>query len=93
MRETKTGALRALSSDAAVEIARETPFNPATAKKDELDDALRDFNRSTNRLRREFDATDKWMEATSEVQQVIDDGRRINHTVTKRNYGVEAAKL
>ncbi len=65
----------------------------ATAKKDELDDALGDLNRSTNRLRRKFDATDKWMETKSEVQQVVDDGRRINQAVTKGNYGSEAAKL
>jgi hypothetical protein len=36
------------------EVARE--------KKDELDEALGDLNRSTNRLRRQFDPTDKWME-------------------------------
>ena len=65
----------------------------ATAKKDELDDALGDLNRSTNRLRRKFDATDKWMETKSEVQQVVDDGRRINQAITKGNYGSEAAKL
>ncbi len=65
----------------------------ATAKKDELDNALGDLNRSTNRLRRKFDAADKWMETKSEVQRVVDDGRRINQAVTKGNYGAEAAKL
>ena len=55
----------------------------AATKKDELDDALDDLNRSTNRLRRKFDATDKWIETKSEVQQVVDDGRRINQAVTK----------
>jgi hypothetical protein len=65
----------------------------ATAKKDELDNALGDLNRSTNRLRRKFDATDKWMETKSQVQHVVDDGRRINQAVTKGNYGAEAARL
>ncbi len=65
----------------------------ATAKKDELDEALGDLNRSTNRLRRKFDATDKWMETKSEVQRVVDDGRRINQAVTRGNYGSEAARL
>jgi hypothetical protein len=65
----------------------------ATAKKDELDDALGDLNRSTNRLRRKFDATDKWMETKSEVQRVVDDGRKINQAVTRGNYGAQAAKL
>jgi hypothetical protein len=58
-----------------------------------LDNALGDLNRSTNRLRRKFDATDKWMETKSEVQRVVDDGRRINQAVTKGNYGAEAARL
>jgi hypothetical protein len=72
---------------------RGTQKTTAAAKKDELDDALNDLNRSTNRLRRKFDATDKWMETKSEVQQVVDDGRRINQAVTKGSYGAEAAKL
>jgi len=65
----------------------------ASAKKDELDDALGDLNRSTNRLRRKFDATDKWMETKSQVQRVVDDGRRINQVVARGNYGAEAARL
>jgi hypothetical protein len=65
----------------------------ATAKKDELDEALGDLNRSTNRLRRKFDPTDKWMETKSEVQKVVDDGRRINQVVARGNYGAEAARL
>jgi hypothetical protein len=32
-----------------------------------LDDALGDLNRSTNRLRRKFDATDKWIETKGQV--------------------------
>jgi hypothetical protein len=73
--------------------ATESQKAAAATKKDELDDALDDLNRSTNRLRRKFDATDKWIETKSEVQQVVDDGRRINQAVTKGNYGAEAAKL
>jgi hypothetical protein len=65
----------------------------ATAKKDELDDALGDLNRSTNRLRRKFDPTDKWMETKSEVQRVVDDGRRINQAVARGSYGADAARL
>jgi len=65
----------------------------ATAKKDELDDALGDLNRSTNRLRRKFDPTDKWMETKGEVQKVVDDGRRINQVVARGSYGAEAARL
>lgn len=65
----------------------------ASQSKDELDDALGDLNRSTNRLRRKFDATDKWMETKVEVEKVVDDGRRINQAVTRGNYGSEVARL
>jgi len=65
-----------------------------TAKtKDELDDALGDLNRSTNRLRRKFDATDKWMETKGDVESVVEDGRKINQYVAKGNYGSEVARL
>src|SRR3954447_1899652 len=61
----------------------------ATAQKgkDELDDALGDLNRSTNRLRRKFDATETWMETKAQVDRVVDDGRKINQVVAKGNYG------
>jgi hypothetical protein len=65
----------------------------AIAKKDELDDAMGDLNRSTNRLRRKFDATDTWMETKSQVQRVVDDGRRVNQAVARGSYGSEAARL
>jgi hypothetical protein len=61
--------------------------------KDELDDALGDLNRSTNRLRRKFDATETWMETKAQVASVVDDGRRINQVVAKGKYGSEAARL
>lgn len=65
----------------------------ANAKKDELDDALGDLNKSTNRLRRKFDATDKWIETKGQVESVVDDARKINQVVARGNYGAEAARL
>jgi hypothetical protein len=65
----------------------------ASAKKDRLDDALGDLNRSTNRLRRKFDPIDTWMETKGEVQRVVDDGRNINVEIGRGNYGTEAARL
>jgi flagellar basal body rod protein FlgC len=65
----------------------------ASAKKDALDDALGDLNRSTNRLRRKFDPTDKWMETKGQVENVLDDGRKINQVVARGSYGAEAARL
>jgi hypothetical protein len=73
--------------------ATESQKARAETKKDELDDALGDLNRSTNRLRRKFDATDTWMQTKSEVERVIDDGRKINQVVARGSYGAEAARL
>lgn len=72
-----------------------TDARKATAQsgKDELDDALDDLNGSTNRLRRKFDATDKWIETKSQVERVVDDGRKINQVVARGKYGSDVAKL
>jgi hypothetical protein len=72
-----------------------TDARKATAQsgKDELDDALGDLNSSTNRLRRKFDATDKWMETKAQVERVVDDGRRINQVVARGKYGSDVARL
>ena len=58
-----------------------------------MDDALGDLNRSTNRLRRKFDATDKWIETKAQVESVVDDGRKINQVVTRGKYGSDVARL
>jgi hypothetical protein len=72
-----------------------TDARKATAQsgKDDLDDALGDLNSSTNRLRRKFDATDKWMETKAQVERVVDDGRRINQVVARGKYGSDVARL
>jgi hypothetical protein len=72
-----------------------TQARTATAQsgKDELDDALGDLNSSTNRLKRKFDATDKWIETKSQVERVVDDGRRINQVVARGKYGSDVARL
>lgn len=67
------------------EVARE--------KKDELEDALGDLNRSTNRLRRQFDPTDKWIETRPQVEKVLDDGRKINQVLVRGKYGTQAERL
>ena len=72
-----------------------TEARKATAQsgKDELDDALGDLNSSTNRLRRKFDATEKWIETKAQVERVVDDGRRINQVVARGKYGSDVARL
>jgi hypothetical protein len=73
--------------------ATESQKTKATAKKDDLDDALGDLNQSTNRLRRKFDATETWMETKVQVEAVVDDARKINQVVARGNYGADAARL
>lgn len=73
--------------------ASENQKAKASAKKDALDEGLGDLNQSTNRLRRKFDATDKWIETKSQVEHVLEDARKINQVVARGNYGAEAARL
>jgi hypothetical protein len=73
--------------------ATESQKSKASATKDDLDDALGDLNRSTNRLRRKFDATDTWMETKGQVERVVDDGRKINQVIARGKDGAEAARL
>jgi len=64
----------------------------AQQTKDDLNDALSDLDRSTNRLRRKFDPLDSWIETKAQLQQVMDDGRRINQVLVRGNYGSQAEK-
>ena len=73
--------------------ASESQKVAAEERKDELEDALEDLNRTTNRLRRKFDATDTWMETKVEVERVMDNAREINQVLARGNYGAEAARL
>ena len=73
--------------------ATENQKATASNKKDALDDALGDLNRSTNRLRRKFEPLDKWIETKGEVERVVDDARKINQVVARGSYGPEAARL
>jgi len=71
-------------SDAQRQTAQQT--------KDDLNDALSDLNRSTNRLRRKFDPLDTWMQTKAQMQQVMDDGRKINQVLVRGNYGSQAER-
>jgi hypothetical protein len=72
--------------------ATEAQKEGAREKKDELEDALSDLNGSTNRLRRKFDPTDKWMETRAQVENVLDDGRKINQVLVRGKYGTQAER-
>ena len=71
-----------------------TESQKATAhdKKDDLEDALSDLNKSTNRLRRKFDPSDKWMETRPQVENVMDDARQINQVLVRGKYGTQAER-
>ena len=64
----------------------------AKQTKDDLDDALGDLNRSTNRLRRKFDPTSNYMETRVQMEQVMDDARRVNQVMVKGSYGTQSQR-
>jgi len=64
----------------------------AKGSKDELQNAMDDLNRTTNRLRRKFDATANYLETKVQMEQVMDSARRVNGVVGKGKDG-QASKL
>ena len=73
--------------------ATESQKSAAREKKDELEDSLDSLNRSTNRLRRKFDPTDKWLETKPQVESVMDDARSINQVMVRGKYGSQAERF
>lgn len=69
-----------------------TRRNQAKQTKDDLEDAMDDLNRSTNRLRRKFDPTSNYLETKAQMEQVMDSARRVNQVMTKGNYGTQAER-
>ena len=80
------------SGRARGKTATESQKNVAREKKDDLEDALSDLNQSTNRLRRKFDPTDKWLETRPQVENVMDDARKINQVLVRGKYGTQAER-
>jgi hypothetical protein len=66
--------------------------NQAKQTKDDLENAMDDLNRTTNRLRRKFDPTSNYLETKAQMEQVMDSARRVNQMMTKGNYGTQAEK-
>ena len=61
----------------------------ANQTKDDLEDAMDDLNRTTNRLRRKFDPTSNYLETKAQMDQVMDSARRVNQAMTKGSYGTQ----
>ena len=66
--------------------------NQAKQTKDDLEDAMDDLHRTTNRLRRKFDPTPNYLETKVQMEQVMDSGRRVNQVMVKGNYGTQAER-
>ncbi len=64
----------------------------AKQTKDDLEDAMDDLNRTTNRLRRKFDPTPNYLETKAQMEQVMDSARRVNQVMVKGNYGTQAQR-
>ena len=79
--KTRRGGVNSANAESRQQRARQT--------KDELDDALSDLNRSTNRLRRKFDPTSNYMETRVQMERVMEDGRRVNQVMVKGSYGTQ----
>src|SRR4030095_4099122 len=62
---------------------KEAGKEKASQGKDDLQNAMDDLNRTTNRLRRKFDATANYLETKVQMEQVLDSARRVNQVVAK----------
>ena len=87
--DAKNRAQSAQSSGATTRRQRsnsansEARGNQAKETKDDLENAMDDLNRTTNRLRRKFDPTSNYLETKAQMEQVMDSARRVNQVVTK----------
>ncbi len=96
--DAKNRAQSAQSSGATTRRQRsnsantEARGNQAKETKDDLENAMDDLNRTTNRLRRKFDPTSNYLETKAQMEQVMDSARRVNQVVTKGNYGTQAER-
>ena len=73
--------------------AKKDAKNQAGQSKDDLQNAMDDLNRTTNRLRRKFDATANYLETKVQMEQVLDSARRVNQVVGKGSNDGQAQRL
>src|SRR4029453_13580196 len=65
----------------------------AGQSKDDLQNAMDDLNRTTNRLRRKFDPTANYLETKGQMEQVMDRARPVNQGVGKGSNDGQAQRL
>ena len=73
--------------------AKKDAKNQAGQSKDDLQNAMDDLNRTTNRLRRKFDETANYLETKVQMEQVMDSARRVNQVVGKGSNDGQAQRL
>jgi hypothetical protein len=83
-----SGARRSKAPAANTEARKDQ----ARRTKDELEDALDDLNGATNRLRRRFGSSSKYMETKSQMEDVMESARRVNQVMVRGNYGTQAER-
>jgi hypothetical protein len=83
-------AKRGQGADSANKDARK---EQAGQSKDDLQNAMDDLNRTTNRLRRKFDETANYLETKVQMEQVMDSARRVNQVVGKGSNDGQAQRL
>jgi hypothetical protein len=83
-------AKRGQNANSANKDARK---DQAGQSKDDLQNAMDDLNRTTNRLRRKFDATANYLETKVQTEQVMDSARRVNQVVGKGSNDGQAQRL
>ena len=91
--ESAKGGGEAKRRKGATEADKGAKKDQAKQTKDELQDGMDDLNRTTNRLRRKFDATANYLETKVQVEQVMDSARSVNKVVAKGKYGTQAERL
>ena len=90
--EAKRGQGAKSANTDAKKDAKKDAKNQAGESKDDLQNAMDDLNRSTNRLRRKFDETANYLETKVQMEQVMDSARRVNQVMTKGNNGTQAER-
>jgi hypothetical protein len=70
--------VRQRAASVQIQQTRRRGGNQAKDTKDDLENAMDDLNRTTNRLRRKFDPTSNYLETKVQMEQVMDSARRVN---------------
>ena len=84
-RRGRRGRGSSSDTEAREEVARES--------KDELEEGVEDLEKATDRLRRRFKRADQYLETKLQVENVVDEGKKVNQFVVRGNYGSEVARI